>query len=546
MSKQRAPTSQRATSQSALGDVSSWALQQGSELLGAGNAAVQSLLGLGQGAGGTQGQGAPAPPAPAVASGPATTVVAPGESLGLIAERLGQPRGAYRALFDANRDVLSDPNQVEVGTVLRLPDGWEAAGEAAQSASEAAEYEAAPSAAPEHQSGRFAHWAALAQTVGDVAWSVGAVASERAQGAIEPYQAWLSGEAGKGGDRAAKNENQDASALPAGWGEARESRSLAEAEKYIDQVQTYGFGQYGLLASKGGEKRGEMTQMWCSGLTTATLLDMGVPVDAPIEGQFYYENGVRKQVTVRHLVEGMAEPLAATAELGARLDRVRPTAEDLAACDGDAKKARARAVVREMWKGTKFGDDVFGADTDLRAQGAVGAFILSGIGQAVRDPGQTRPGDFVQTRTIGSPDGHAFQVWEVEATGDAIFGLPGSPELVAPGEVSPHAASGGEVHRGARFRLGAQTAPELVLAATTTRWSVIESNVKGVTSKASAVRQVGGREGPATKARGGVVVRAFTELPTESTLRAENRQLYIGRLDNTTWGKQVLSPDAPS
>src|SRR5690606_12434542 len=98
-----------------------------------------------------------------------------------------------------------------------------------------------------------------------------------------------------------------------------------------------------------------------------------------------------------------------------------------------------------------------------------------------RDTGAVRPGDFAQTRDIGSPKGHAFQVWEVEARGDAIAGLEGSPEVVTPGRATPHAPSGGTLQQGAVFRIGPTTAPETIRSAYAIRWSVIESNIADAT-----------------------------------------------------------------
>jgi nucleoid-associated protein YgaU len=49
-----------------------------------------------------------------------TVRVAPGDTLGDLAARLDVPGGA-RALFDANRDVLTDPDLIHPGDVLTIP-----------------------------------------------------------------------------------------------------------------------------------------------------------------------------------------------------------------------------------------------------------------------------------------------------------------------------------------------------------------------------------------------------------------------------------------
>ena len=48
-------------------------------------------------------------------------VVAPGENLGTIAKREYGDVLRYVEIFEANRDVISDPNNVAPGTRLRLP-----------------------------------------------------------------------------------------------------------------------------------------------------------------------------------------------------------------------------------------------------------------------------------------------------------------------------------------------------------------------------------------------------------------------------------------
>ena len=50
-----------------------------------------------------------------------TYTVQPGDTLSKIAkEKLGDPN-AYQGIFEANRDVLTDPNKIKPGQVLKLP-----------------------------------------------------------------------------------------------------------------------------------------------------------------------------------------------------------------------------------------------------------------------------------------------------------------------------------------------------------------------------------------------------------------------------------------
>jgi nucleoid-associated protein YgaU len=63
-----------------------------------------------------------AQPSPAPSPG-RTYVVQPGDNLTKIARRLlgdGSPAGAVR-LYEANRDRLSDPDELKVGMELRIP-----------------------------------------------------------------------------------------------------------------------------------------------------------------------------------------------------------------------------------------------------------------------------------------------------------------------------------------------------------------------------------------------------------------------------------------
>lgn len=70
----------------------------------------------------------PAAPAPAAtpAGAPAAAakvhVVEKGDTLSAIAKRYYGKAGLYTKIFDANRDVLDDPNKIKPGQKLRIPD----------------------------------------------------------------------------------------------------------------------------------------------------------------------------------------------------------------------------------------------------------------------------------------------------------------------------------------------------------------------------------------------------------------------------------------
>jgi nucleoid-associated protein YgaU len=63
------------------------------------------------------GQGGPAGPATA----PRTYTVKKGDTLSKIAKELYGDGNAYRKIFDANRDKLKDPDEIQPGQVLTIP-----------------------------------------------------------------------------------------------------------------------------------------------------------------------------------------------------------------------------------------------------------------------------------------------------------------------------------------------------------------------------------------------------------------------------------------
>ncbi len=65
---------------------------------------------------------APSPAAaPAQAAGPATYTVKSGDTLSGIAKQLLGNAGDYMQIFNANRDQLSDPDKIQPGQVLKIP-----------------------------------------------------------------------------------------------------------------------------------------------------------------------------------------------------------------------------------------------------------------------------------------------------------------------------------------------------------------------------------------------------------------------------------------
>jgi len=55
--------------------------------------------------------------------GTETYTIAKGDTLSAIAQKHYGKASAWRDLFDANRDVLDDPDRIHPGQVIRLPPG---------------------------------------------------------------------------------------------------------------------------------------------------------------------------------------------------------------------------------------------------------------------------------------------------------------------------------------------------------------------------------------------------------------------------------------
>jgi nucleoid-associated protein YgaU len=61
-------------------------------------------------------------PAAAAPAGAATYTVKPGDTLSKIAKEVLGNAAAYTDIFNANRDQLSDPNKIQPGQILKMPE----------------------------------------------------------------------------------------------------------------------------------------------------------------------------------------------------------------------------------------------------------------------------------------------------------------------------------------------------------------------------------------------------------------------------------------
>ena len=67
----------------------------------------------------------PTPPQPAPAPTPAaprTHTVVAGDSLSKIAKKFYGDSNKWKRIFEANRDILKDPDKIRPGQVLKIPD----------------------------------------------------------------------------------------------------------------------------------------------------------------------------------------------------------------------------------------------------------------------------------------------------------------------------------------------------------------------------------------------------------------------------------------
>jgi LysM repeat protein len=62
-----------------------------------------------------------APPEPATPPPAKTYTVQAGDSLSKIAKQFYGDANAYMKIFEANKDQLSDPNKIQIGQVLKIP-----------------------------------------------------------------------------------------------------------------------------------------------------------------------------------------------------------------------------------------------------------------------------------------------------------------------------------------------------------------------------------------------------------------------------------------
>lgn len=288
--------------------------------------------------------------------------------------------------------------------------------------------------------------------------------------------------------------------------------TLQNAEKLIGQVKRYGFSEGIHATSMDAADRGDVQEIWCSGLSNWALAEAGFDLDAPLPGKTFFvkqdrknkKTGktetvtVEKPLTLRALVEGYATTFADTAE--------------------EAGSTYAQAGL--------FGKTP--AEDDPRVKGAPGAFVLAGIGREVLDLEDVKPGDFAQTREVGGPTGHAFQIHACLCEGEVLVGPAHAPVLVKDLGGETVVTAEGTWYAKAQFRLDGNSSPRFVGLHRVVKSDWLESNV------ASSMEDKSDTDG-------GVQVRHGRRF--EDPTKPGAKRTYVGRLNGSSWAG--LSRHAP-
>jgi hypothetical protein len=300
--------------------------------------------------------------------------------------------------------------------------------------------------------------------------------------------------------RAAPEPKDAADAQPGAAGQPKPEfkgypPTLEKAEGLIGKVTKYGFSEGSRATSMKASVREGVDEIWCSGLSNWALAEAGYDLDKPIPGKTCFSKDPKtgkvteQPMTLRSLVEGYPENLADTKE--------------------EAGSGYAQAGL--------FGKTA--AEDDPRVKGAAGAFVLAKIGTEITDLDDVKPGDFAQTRVVGSGEGHAFQIQACQCEGECLVGPGNSPTLLKDlgGDVID--TEGGKWYGKASFRIDGKTSPLYVGAHKVVASDLLESNVAGAMEDKS-------------DKDGGVQIRHGR---TVAQCTAGGKRMYVGRLGSSSW-----------
>ncbi len=307
-------------------------------------------------------------------------------------------------------------------------------------------------------------------------------------------------------------------------------KGLEAGEKLLTQVKKYGFSEGIHATSSDAADREDTKEIWCSGLSNWSLLESGVDVDQ----KYAYDTGKKKKdpktgemvpdtkkMSIRSVVEGGFETFGKGPELEPMpTSKDYPDPAELKTKIAEAK-ARNKTAAETAMYAAYAQDGLFGnsaAEDDPRVKGAAGAFVIAKIGTEVLDLEDVKPGDYVQTRAVKSPKGHAFQISACHCTGEALIGPGGSPKLVKDLGGERVRTHDGIWYEKAQFMVDGKTDPAFVGKHSVTKTDVLESNV------AKAM------EDKKKRPDGGVQINHDVGFADPKTKRT-----YVGRLSSSSW-----------
>jgi hypothetical protein len=285
-----------------------------------------------------------------------------------------------------------------------------------------------------------------------------------------------------------------------------------------------------VLAADIASGRDDVTRFYCSGLSMWTLAAAGYDITKRLNGPdgTEYRGQIMKEVDVDANGKQVKKGVKGVGKAKVVADTKYVTLKLLV--DGDAfaietvTRARAAGTSTVEITGTGYLTEHDGEGLAQAARGAAGAFVAAGIGTEI-DELQQKPGDFAQSRRttkvkgdaepIHHGAGHAWQVEDVRAEGEALFGKHGSPESL-----------GGKTGwQRDRFVIKPTTDPRLVGEHTVTAAKRVEAQDESVVDDKTG--DTGGD--------GGVQLSGWKNAPDAGLKHYTGYVVFYGRLGTSAW-----------
>jgi hypothetical protein len=327
---------------------------------------------------------------------------------------------------------------------------------------------------------------------------------------------------------AKKAKAKDKTAVVEGELAEEELQKLTEEKATLDAASK---AAQKVLAADIASGRDDVTRFYCSGLSMWTLAAAGHDITKRLNGPdgTEYRGQIMKEVDADAEGKPVKKGVKGVGKTRVVAETKYVTLKLLV--DGDpfaietVTRARAAGTSTVEITGTGYQTEHDGEGLAQAARGAAGAFVAAGIGTEIDELVQ-KPGDFAQSRrttTGGKGDtelkhrgaGHAWQVVDVRAEGEALFGKPGSPESV----------SGKVGWQTDQFVITPTTDPRLVGAHTVKAAKRVEAQDESVVSD---------KKGD-TGADGGVQVSGWKDAPDAGLKSYTGYVVFYGRLGTSRW-----------